>query len=110
MPRLPREKRKAGSVCLAGSESGLLWTTRSGNPRKGRGTMAQCATCGNDYDKTFEIRMNGKSYTFDSFECAIQALAPQCSHCGCRILGHGVEGNEAYYCCAHCARLDGVQG
>ena len=31
------------------------------------------------------------SYTFDSFECAIQKLAPTCAHCGCRILGHGIE-------------------
>jgi hypothetical protein len=37
--------------------------------------MAQCETCGNDYDKAFEIVMAGTSHTFDSFECAIQALA-----------------------------------
>ena len=72
--------------------------------------MAQCATCGNDYDKSFEVKMNGKNYIFDSFECAIQALAPQCSHCGCRILGHGIEGDGSFFCCAHCARHAGVQG
>jgi hypothetical protein len=51
--------------------------------------MARCETCGNDYDKAFEIVMAGTSHTFDSFECAIQALAPTCGHCGCRLLGMG---------------------
>jgi hypothetical protein len=69
----------------------------------GRVTMAQCETCGNDYDKAFAISIAGKSHTFDSFECAIQALAPTCDHCGCRIIGHGVEADGTMYCCAHCA-------
>jgi Rieske Fe-S protein len=72
--------------------------------------MAQCETCGNNYDKAFTVTMNGKSHTFDSFECAIHALAPTCSHCGCRILGHGVEGNGVFFCCAHCAQHGGVEG
>jgi len=71
--------------------------------------MAQCETCGNDYDKTFEIVVDDVSYVFDSFECAIQALAPLCSHCGCKIIGHGVEANGAMYCCAHCASQQGVE-
>lgn len=70
--------------------------------------MTPCKTCGNTYDKAFEISMAGQSYTFDSFECAIQALAPMCKHCGCRIIGHGVEANGAMYCCAHCAGQKGV--
>ena len=53
--------------------------------------MAQCETCGNEYDKAFKVVLADVSYTFDSFECAMQALAPTCNHCGCRILGHGVE-------------------
>jgi len=35
--------------------------------------MAQCETCGNDYDKAFQVKMNGSMHTFDSFECAIRA-------------------------------------
>ncbi|MGH9338398.1 MAG: hypothetical protein ACRD1R_02125 [Acidobacteriota bacterium] len=70
--------------------------------------MAKCEVCGNEYDKTFEVRMNGKSHVFDSFECAIHALAPQCSHCGCKIIGHGVEADGSFYCCAHCAGKEGV--
>jgi hypothetical protein len=34
--------------------------------------MARCETCGNEYDKAFEITLAGRSHTFDSFECAIQ--------------------------------------
>ena len=66
--------------------------------------MARCDTCKNDYDKTFEVRKNGGTYTFDCFECAIHALAPKCERCGCGILGHGVEEQGAMYCCASCAR------
>ena len=72
--------------------------------------MARCEQCGNDYDKAFDIVMAGKTHTFDSFECAIQALAPQCSHCGCRIIGHGLEANGRRFCCAHCARQAGEKG
>ncbi len=72
--------------------------------------MARCETCGNEYDKTFEVTLAGESipHVFDSFECAIQAVAPTCRHCGCRIIGHGVEAAGAMYCCAHCAHQAGV--
>jgi hypothetical protein len=70
--------------------------------------MEKCFTCGNTYDKTFEVTMAGKQYRFDSFECAIQALAPACPHCQCKIIGHGVEENGVMYCCAHCAKESGA--
>lgn len=70
--------------------------------------MAKCDLCGNDYDKTFEVSRNGKSWTFDSFECAIEVVAPRCSHCGCRIIGHGVEKSGTMFCCAHCAHEEGA--
>jgi len=69
--------------------------------------MAKCDVCGNDYDKAFEIRRAGRTMTFDSFECAIQAMAPSCAHCGCKIVGHGVEAGGNIYCCAHCAQHQG---
>ena len=40
--------------------------------------MARCELCGNDYDKSFEIRAGGRTHVFDSFECAIQVIAPEC--------------------------------
>lgn len=72
--------------------------------------MATCETCGNDYDKTFEVMMLGEKHTFDSFECAIRALAPVCAHCGTRIVGHGLESGDRYFCCKHCADAEGVTG
>ncbi len=42
--------------------------------------MAKCEVCGNDYDKSFEVMLAGQSHVFDSFECAIHALAPRCAH------------------------------
>jgi hypothetical protein len=52
---------------------------------------ARCETCGNDYDKAFQVSMGGTIHTFDSFECAIHELAPTCENCGIRIVGHGLE-------------------
>ena len=72
--------------------------------------MARCEVCDNEYDKVFEVVMAGRSHVFDSFECAIHALAPVCAHCGCKIVGHGVEADSAFYCCAHCAEVHGVAG
>lgn len=71
---------------------------------------AVCDTCGNRYDKTFTIARGDTVRVFDSFECAIESMAPSCAHCGCRILGHGVESDTALYCCAHCAREQGEHG
>jgi hypothetical protein len=72
--------------------------------------MAKCDVCGNDYDKAFTISISGRTHTFDSFECAIHALAPACAHCGCKVVGHGVEQGGTFYCCAHCAKQAGVSG
>jgi hypothetical protein len=72
--------------------------------------MAVCEVCGNDYDKAFQVMRAGRTHTFDSFECAIHALAPTCAHCRCRIIGHGVEAGGTFYCCAHCASDAGVKG
>jgi hypothetical protein len=72
--------------------------------------MAQCDVCGNDYDKAFQVMKGGKTMTFDSFECAIHAMAPKCAHCKCHVIGHGVEAQGKIYCCAHCAKHEGVKG
>lgn len=69
--------------------------------------MAQCETCGNEYDKCLEIVVDGTSRYFDSFECAIYQLAPGCAHCNCRIIGHGIEINGVIFCCSHCAKKVG---
>ncbi|MBV8437593.1 MAG: hypothetical protein JOY95_08795 [Silvibacterium sp.] len=60
--------------------------------------------CGNDYDKAITVEAAGARHVFDSFECAIHAMAPICEHCGCKVVGHGVEVAGQFFCCAHCAR------
>lgn len=72
--------------------------------------MGLCEVCGNDYDKAFDVTIGGKRHVFDSFECAIHALAPKCAHCGCRIVGHGVEAEGRMFCCSNCAKVSGVSG
>ncbi|HEV7906531.1 MAG TPA: Prokaryotic metallothionein [Pseudonocardiaceae bacterium] len=67
--------------------------------------MATCDVCGNDYWMAFEVHtVGGGVHTFDSLECAAHKLAPRCEHCECQILGHGVEVEGHFFCCAHCAR------
>jgi hypothetical protein len=66
--------------------------------------MAKCDVCGNDYDNAFKVIQGKRELTFDSFECAIHAMAPRCSHCECRIIGHGVDVGGALYCCEHCSK------
>ena len=71
--------------------------------------MGKCEVCGNEYDKSFEVRMSGGTHVFDSFECAIHALAPNCAHCACKVIGHGIEAAGIFYCCANCARQAGIR-
>jgi len=70
--------------------------------------MGKCQTCGNQYTHSFDIIMGEMKYTFDSFECAIHLLAPQCQHCSCRVIGHGMESTSGIFCCAHCAQAAGI--
>jgi len=63
--------------------------------------MAQCEVCGNEYDKSFQVTMA---------DGTIHALAPVCEYCGVKVIGHGVEANGHFYCCAHCASMAGASG
>jgi hypothetical protein len=72
-----------------------------------RTTMQACEVCGNEYDKAFQVTMNGSTHTFDSFECAIHMLAPRCEHCDVRVVGHGLESDGRVFCCNHCAETVG---
>jgi hypothetical protein len=70
--------------------------------------MSRCEIWSNDHDKAFQIMKDGRSHTFDSFECAIHARAPSRAQCGIRIVGHGMEKSGKYYCCRHCAEKQGA--
>jgi hypothetical protein len=71
--------------------------------------MARCEVCDNEYDKAFRVSVpGGAEHVFDCLECAVHALAPECGHCGCNIIGHGLEADGLFFCCAHCAEMAGV--
>jgi hypothetical protein len=87
----------------------LYYRQQSLFTRMGGKQVARCEVCGNDYDKAFQVTAAGRTHTFDSFECAIHALAPTCDHCGVKIVGHGMESKGSFFCCAHCAEQKGVK-
>ena len=70
----------------------------------------KCEVCGNDYDQALTITVGDESHVFDCFECAVEKLAPRCSTCETPIIGHGLQASASLYCCAHCAKADGVSG
>lgn len=73
--------------------------------------MAECYQCGNNYEKSFEVKLSdGSSYQFDCFQCAVTALAPRCDQCDCIMTGPGLETlSGKFYCCDHCAEVSGVK-
>ena len=77
-----------------GHAADVIAASRDGYPR----AMKECEVCGNEYDKAFEVVAAGQSHVFDSFECAIHAMAPICEHCGCKVIGHGTEVDGRFFC------------
>jgi hypothetical protein len=72
--------------------------------------LITCEVCGNAYDKPLIVIAAGNQHEFDCFECAIHQMAPICEHCGVKVIGHGVEANGQFFCCAHCAEASGMSG
>ena len=70
--------------------------------------MPRCDVCGNDYATSMVVTIPDRMGTFD-FECALHAMAPACEHCGCWIIGRGVEApGDRYLCCANGTTLAGI--
>jgi hypothetical protein len=65
-----------------------------------------CEVCGNKTANCFEVRLGGKTHLFDSFECALEALATRCGFCNCQIRGHSVVLGDKIYCSYPCANED----
>lgn len=70
----------------------------------------ECEVCGNESDDAFEVVRHVGRHRFDTFECAIYALAPVCAHCGVRVIGHPVSEDDHAFCCSHCAEAGPRQG
>jgi dihydroxy-acid dehydratase len=101
--RTPCLRRQPAMAALARMEFFLSTLCDGGS------AMSRCDVCGNEYEHCIEVRQDGRAGTFDSFECAIHAMAPACAHCGCRIVGHSIAAGPVIYCCASCARGAGVR-
>jgi hypothetical protein len=72
--------------------------------------MPQCETCGNHDAKAFAVVMGDAAYVFDSFECAIHALAPRCGTCGLVVVRRAVEMGGQTFCGVDCARGPAERG
>jgi hypothetical protein len=72
--------------------------------------MAICEQCGNDSDKAFASKRDGKTHTFDSFECAVHMLAPRSVAAVAESSAMGVESGAKMFCCAHRVRRSGETG
>ncbi len=64
--------------------------------------MSRCEVCGNEFTKPVTVSWNGQQKTVDSFECAVQALAPRCDYCGQPVMNQSVQGEAPHYCCSVC--------
>ena len=70
---------------------------------------AVCEACGNTGCQCFEVQIGGEMHIFDSFECALDVLTPQCAHCGTPFVGQGVRAGNTVYCsheCVNAARIE----
>lgn len=65
--------------------------------------IKECENCGQLHDKPFVIFKDGKEHTFDSFECAIDYIAPRCFHCGKQIIGREVHYEDEIFCSSKCS-------
>ena len=70
---------------------------------------AFCDTCGFETEEPLKIIYHDMHSDFCCFECAITALAPECQHCHCKVIGHGAYGpDDTIFCSHHCAQLIAV--
>jgi hypothetical protein len=65
----------------------------------------RCSKCGNESGRGFRVTSReGTTWTFDSFECALSTLAPQCGRCSSAILGPALLRAGVAFCSEDCAR------
>jgi hypothetical protein len=64
---------------------------------------ARCENCGMDIEKDYILFINGEELMFDSFECAVNFVAPRCAHCNTVIMGNGVHHSNDIFCSTFCS-------
>lgn len=67
---------------------------------------ARCVNCGLNIEKDYILFINGTEFTFDSFECAVNFVAPRCANCNTIIMGRGVHTGGEIYCSPTCSHLE----
>jgi len=60
----------------------------------------------NDYDKVFTVTVGGRKHTFERYP---RARAGVCA-LWLQVMGHGVEHDGTVFCCASCAKHEGLAG
>jgi hypothetical protein len=63
----------------------------------------KCLNCGSSIEKDYILFINGAEYSFDSFECAVNFVAPRCSHCQSVIFGTGLKDAGVMFCNTTCS-------
>lgn len=65
---------------------------------------ARCDNCGVNIEKDYILYINGTEFTFDSFECAINFVAPRCAHCNSIVMSHGIKAAGEIFCSNTCSQ------
>jgi len=66
-------------------------------------SLGRCETCSNEAEKLFEVIVCGQSHAYDSFQCAVMAMAHRCDFCGLSISTPVMEHNGRHFCSSSCA-------
>lgn len=67
---------------------------------------ARCVNCGVTIEKDYILFINGTEFTFDSFECAVNFVAPRCANCNTIVMGRGVPVEGDLYCSTTCSHSE----
>ncbi|MFA6237893.1 MAG: hypothetical protein WC635_11235 [Bacteriovorax sp.] len=62
----------------------------------------RCMNCGVNIEKDYILFINGTEFTFDSFECAINFVAPRCANCNTIVMSRGLRSGEEVFCSDSC--------
>lgn len=65
---------------------------------------ARCLNCGSNIEKDYILFINGTEFTFDSFECAVNFVAPRCAHCNSVVMGQGITLSDQTFCSPQCSK------
>lgn len=64
----------------------------------------RCENCGSNIEKDYILFINGAEFFFDSFECAVNFVAPRCAHCNTVILGKSFQSGDQVFCTENCSK------